>query len=181
MNQNALSLKQFTYLMLASLAENSTIIDLKRPNIKICALPSNYKQCIENILCAPNKWKEMFSKLIDVETYFKDHFAWERELSKNMQQTLIELKKEIKYDLRSDNLLIEFTNFEVAGILNQFKRIRQCEMKHFSNLITSGMYQRWHQHEIFDHSAKAIAKMKEIKEKTKENETVIKPIIREKL
>ena len=181
MNKNALSLKQFTYLMLASMAENSTIIDLKRPNIKICALPSNYKQCIENILCAPNRWKEIFSKLIDVEKYFDDHFAWERELSKNIKQVLTELKKEIKYDLRSDNLLIEFKQNEIDAILKQFRMVRQCEMKHFSNLITSGMYQRWHQHEIFDHSAKAIAKMKEIKEKTKENETVIKPIIREKL
>ena len=164
MKNNILTVKQFTYLMLASMAENSTIIDLKRPNIKICALPSNYKQCIENILCAPNRWKEMFSKLIDVEKYFDDHFAWERELSKNIKQVLTELKKEIKYDLRSDNLLIEFKQNEIDVILKQFRMVRQCEMKHFSNLITSGMYQRWHQHEIFDYSARAITKMKEIKE-----------------
>lgn len=170
MSKDTLSLKQFTYLMLVSLADNSSIIDLKRPHIKICALPSNYKQCIENILCAPNKWKEMFSKLIDVEKYFDDHFAWERELSKNIKQVLTELKKEIKYDLRSDNLLIEFKQNEIDAILKQFRMVRQCEMRHFSNLITSGMYQRWQQHEIFDYSARAIATMKEYKQKNSQNE-----------
>ena len=170
MNKNVLSLKEFTYLMLATIAKDSTVKDLKRPDIKICHLPANYKQCIENILCAPNRWNEFFDKLIDVEKYFEDHFAWEQELSDNIKQALTELKKEIKFDLESDKLLIEFKQNEIDAILSKFAHFRKKEMEHFSDLVTDVMYQRKYQHEQFDHSARAIAKMKTIREKRQESQ-----------
>lgn len=92
-NTQELDIKDFVYLMLATLAHNPKIIDYKDRSQKIIALPIQYKQIIENILCAENRWKEEFSILIDIEEYFKNHFVWERKLAVALKQVLLDLKK----------------------------------------------------------------------------------------
>lgn len=76
--QKPLPIEEFVMVLLATLANESKMIDLDNRDKKIVSLPSNYKQIIENILCAENKWKEIFSILIDIEDYFDDHFCGKR-------------------------------------------------------------------------------------------------------
>ena len=60
MNQ-PLNLKDFVYLMLASLAQKTPEFSIERTDQKVAKLPSSYKQVIEEILYANSDWKEKFS------------------------------------------------------------------------------------------------------------------------
>ena len=72
-----LDLTDFTYLLLATFAQKNIRHDLENKNIKTAVLPLYYKEVIEQILCDPNRWKYMFSILIDMDAYFNNHFLWE--------------------------------------------------------------------------------------------------------
>ena len=70
--KRVLTLKNFTYLYLAKMAEKTQIIQInpENKNLVICSIPGNYKQTIQNIICEQNGWTEQFSNLIDIEEYF---------------------------------------------------------------------------------------------------------------
>ena len=138
-----MKLKDFTYLMLACLANNSVYMHAKNGNNLTAYLPITYKQIIEEILCSENGWKEAFSVLINIEEYFKNHFIWEQELSCTLNEVLNELGKTIEYHHYSDSLIIHFTKEEVEEILNRYtKENLQLIMTHFTNLLTDYIFTR---------------------------------------
>lgn len=164
--KKSLTKKQFAILLLAKLAEKSpiTYLEPNKKDIKTCCLPATYKQNIENILCAQNGWAETFSCLINVDEYFKNHFAWEREFSKALKEALSELKKDYTYDFYTDHIKIDFTEAEVDQILSKCPKTTQEQLDHFANLIDAYMYTRDSQENFHDHSAKAVQYMRELKE-----------------
>lgn len=163
-NIKALNLNDFTYLMLATLAQESKIIDLRDKTKKTISLPIHYKQIIENILCADNGWKEEFSILIDTQEYFDDHFDWERRLSSTIRQILIDLNKSFEYDIIYDRLLITFTQDEVDTIMLRYpdEELKNI-MNHFTNLLVAYIYTREFQEEFYDYSAVSVKKMHDMK------------------
>ena len=162
-NNKVITIEDFVYLLLATLANKSKIIDLSDRSKKIVSIPSNYKQIIENILCAENRWNEMFSRLIDVEKYFDDHFDWERELAITLRIVLETMNKNIEYDFERDLLLINFTQEEIEKIMNRYEdEDLKNTMDHFSNLLTDYIYTREFQEEHYDYSACSVRKMHDL-------------------
>ena len=159
-NKETLSINEFVYLLLATLAQNPRIFDMKDRSKKIISLPIQYKQIIENILCADNGWKEEFSVLIDTEEYFENHFAWEQKLALTLKQALIDLNKTFEYDFEYDKLLISFTQEEINMILSQYpnEELKNI-MDHFANLLVDYIYTREFQEEHYDYYASTVSKM----------------------
>ena len=159
-NKKTLSVNEFVYLLLATLAQNPRIIDIKDRSKKIVSLPIQYKQIIENILCADNGWKEEFSVLIDVDEYFEDHFAWEYKLAITLKQTLIDLNKTFEYDFEYDKLLIPFTQEEINMILSKYpdEKLKNI-IDHFAHLLVDYIYTREFQEEHYDYYASTVSKM----------------------
>lgn len=159
-NKKTLSINEFVYLLLATLAQNPRIFDMKDRSKKIISLPIQYKQIIENILCADNGWKEEFSVLIDTEEYFENHFAWEQKLALTLKQALIDLNKTFEYDFEYDKLLISFTQEEINMILSQYpnEELKNI-MDHFANLLVDYIYTREFQEEQYDYYASTVSKM----------------------
>lgn len=162
-NKKALSINEFVYLLLATLAQNPKIFDMKDRSKKIISLPIQYKQIIENMLCADNGWKEEFSVLIDTEEYFENHFAWEMELAITLKQSLIELEKTYEYDFEYDRIRINFTQNEIDMIMSKYpdEELRNV-MDHFANLLVDYIYTREFQERFYDYSANAVKKMHDI-------------------
>lgn len=159
-NKKTLSINEFVYLLLATLAQNTRVLDFKYKNQKTIALPVQYKQIIENILCADNGWKKEFSILIDIEEYFKDHFIWEQKLALALKQALINLNKTFEYDFKYDNLLIVFTQEEINMILSQYQDEElKNTMDHFTNLLVDYIYTREFQEKYYDYYADTVSKM----------------------
>ncbi len=155
-----LSLKDFTILMIASLANNSKSSAIN-PNKKIAVIPVDYKQRIENILCAENNWKEIFSEIIDINEYFQDHFAWEEELGRQIEYVLQKMGKEYEYDFVHDSINISFSQNEIDFILSNYKDDNaKALMKQFSSLIGAYIYTREFQEQYHDYSACSIQYMK---------------------
>ena len=163
--KKTLSLEDFVTLLLATLTKEPKIINLKDCDRKIVSIPSNYKQVIENILCAENGWKEEFSILIDVEQYFDDHFGWEFQLALMFEKVLQDLNKEVKYDFYMDRLLINFNQQEIDMIMNKYQdeHLKHI-MEHFASLLTDYIYTRDFQEKFHDYSALAVQKMKKLNE-----------------
>lgn len=160
-----LSLNDFVLLMFAMLAKNSKLNDLKDSNIKIACLPFNYKQIIENILCADNGWKEKFSILIDIDEYFDDHFGWEMNLAYVIGDVLNSLNKKLDYDLVMDRFSVSFTTDEVNDILTKYNNEKLLNtMEHFTNLLTDLIYTRQFQERFYDYSARSVKKMHDLYE-----------------
>ena len=163
MENTTLKLKDFVYLLLATLANN------EEPNIdgiKKAKIPANYKQIIENIMCAENGWKDKFSMLISIDDYFNDHFYWELELAASIKEVLIELNKNVEYNLENDELIIYFTQTEIDEILNKYDNDEIKEkMTHFASLLVDFIYTRHFQEAFYDYSAMAVKKMKERRNK----------------
>ena len=159
-NKKTLSINEFVYLLLATLAQNPRIFDMKDRSKKIISLPIQYKQIIENILCADNGWKEEFSVLIDTEEYFENHFAWEQKLALTLKQALIDLNKTFEYDFKYDKLLISFTQEEINMILSQYpnEELKNI-MDQFANLLVDYIYTREFQEEHYDYYASTVSKM----------------------
>lgn len=55
----AMELKDFVYLMLASLSENRQIYSLENQEHIMISFPIEYKQIIEEILCENNGWRKI--------------------------------------------------------------------------------------------------------------------------
>lgn len=163
--QKSLPIEEFVTLLLATLANESKMIDLDNRDKKIVSLPSNYKQIIENILCAENGWKEEFSILIDTEQYFDDHFGWEMELALTFENVLKELNKDAHYDFLMDRLLISFNQSEIDMIIDRYQdEFLKNTIDHFASLLTSYIYTRDFQEKFSDYSALAVQKMKKLNE-----------------
>jgi len=164
--KKVLSIKKFTYLFLAKMAEKSPIIDLKgNKDVLICTLPVCYKKNIENIMCEQNGWAEEFSNLIDVDSYFKDHFEWEMLLALNIKQVLVELNKDFEYDFLNDRICIKFTQAEVDAILSKFSRREIENMDHFANLVGGRIYSREFQEHYQEQDSKSTKFMHDLHEK----------------
>ena len=172
MNKN-LKIEDFAYLLLGTLGTKSQIINLNDRDKRIVSLPSNYKQRIQNILCAENRWKEMFSGLINIEEYFDNHFAWEIELAKALKNVLVEMGKNIEYDFVNDSLIITFAKEEIESILSRYENEELVtNMDHFTNLLTDYIYTREFQENHYDYYASSIKRMHELLE-AKINEDVV--------
>lgn len=143
MNQ-PLNLKDFVYLMLASLAQKTPEFSIERTDQKGAKLPSSYKQVIEEILYANSDWKEKFSILINMEKYFENHFNWELRLGLMLEHVLYnELGKKIEYDIVNDSLLISFTQSEIDNIMEHYPDENlQNVMNYFTDLLTNVIYTR---------------------------------------
>jgi len=132
-----LTLKQFSWLLLAKLAENPSIIDLSNRGRKICSLPSNYKQIIQDILTTNKTWREWFSCLIDTKSYFDNPYAWEAKLAETLKNSLKNLNKSYTYNFENDSIDIDFTQEQIDYILSNFDKNVLEQMDHFASLITS--------------------------------------------
>lgn len=169
--KRVLTLKKFTYLFLAKMAEKTPIIQLKsdKKDILICTLPARYKKNIENIMCEQNGWAQEFSNLIDVDAYFKDHFEWEMLLALNIKNVLAELNKDFEYDFLNDRICIKFTQAEVDAILSKFSKKEKENMDHFANLVGSQIYRREFQEHYQEQDSKSTKFMHDLNEKRYRN------------
>lgn len=161
-NNDVISFEDFALLMLATLAKNSKNTYCGG-DIFIVSLPMQYKQIIQNILCADNGWKEEFSVLIDVNTYFDDHFAWERHLLIEISKVLSKLGKKVEFDLTDDKLLISLKKDEVDQILDRYQNNDvKDKMEHFTNLLVDYIYTRDYQEKFHDYYAVTVKKMQDM-------------------
>ena len=161
--KKTLDLRDFTILLIVKLADNSKIIDLRDSDNKVAVLPANYKQRIENILCAGNGWKEKFSVLIDIEEYFDDHFIWEHQLALEIKSVLQQMGKNFEYDFVHDSINIPFTQKEIDLVLSKYKDedVKNI-MDHFAALIGDYIYTREFQEQFHDYSSRSVQYMKKL-------------------
>ena len=166
-----MNIKDFTYFLLATLANKSEIITLRDRSIRTISFPVNYKQRIQNIMFAgASSWPEKFSVLIDTQEYFDNHFAWEVSFAAAVQETLKELEKAYKYDFINDRLLIQIKQDQVNDILGNYKNKNLIStMDHFANLFVDYMYTREAEERFHNHSAVSIEKAKKLHEEKIKN------------
>ena len=155
--EKVLSLKEFAILLIVTLADNSKAIDFINRDNKIATIPVDYKQRIENIMCAGNGWRDRFSVLIDIGEYFEDHFAWEEELALQIKNALQQMNKNFEYDFVGDSINISFSQREIDLILSNYKdeNIRNI-MNHFAALLSDSIYSRIFQEEIQDRTPRLL-------------------------
>ena len=115
--KETLTIKQFAYLLLATLAKQSTISDPKDENEKMIALPSNYKEAIYKIIKEPSTREKEIAHLINVEEYLLDRDTWEQEFSIALNSILEKMNKKATYDILNDRILIRFKQKEADAIL----------------------------------------------------------------
>ncbi len=159
-----LTLSDFTILMIVTLADNSKVIDLTNRDNRVAVIPVDYKQRIENILCAENGWKEEFSILINTDEYFEDHFAWEQQLAMQIKNVIERLRKNFEYDFLRDSINISFAQKEVDFILSNYRdeKVKNI-MDHFTSLLSDWIYSRKFQEEFQDYSSRSVQYMKKLK------------------
>lgn len=166
MKHKCLSLYDFVTLMLIHLAKNSQIIDIVNTNLKYACIPFSYKEIIQNILCAENRWKEMFSKLINVDEYFDDHFGWEINMSNTLDKVIKNMNKTVKVDFVRDKFIITFTNDEINNLIKQYPNEEiNNSMDHFTNLLNDYIYTREFKEEFHNYSATSVEKMRVLRNK----------------
>ena len=162
--KDTLSLNDFTILMIATLADNSKFIDFANRDKRIAVIPVDYKQRIENILCAENGWKEEFSILINIDEYFEDHFAWEQQLATQIKAIIERLGKNFEYDFLGDSINISFIQKEIDFILSNYKDENMKNiMNHFTSLLSDFIYSRTFQEEFHDYSSRSVQHMKKLR------------------
>ena len=162
--KDTLSLNDFTILMIATLADNSKFIDFANRDKRIAVIPVDYKQRIENILCAENGWKEEFSILINIDEYFEDHFAWEQQLATQIKAVIERLGKNFEYDFLGDSINISFIQKEIDFILSNYKDENMKNiMNHFTSLLSDFIYSRTFQEEFHDYSSRSVQHMKKLR------------------
>lgn len=139
----AMNIKDFTYLLLAMLANKSIKINLNDESIRTVSLPSSYKESIEKIMHQGNGWDEEFSTLIDTDEYFDNNYKWEEKFSKCLKEVLEELGKKVEYDLIYDMINIDFKQEEIDKLLEKYQdeEINDA-MDHFANLVTDYVFTR---------------------------------------
>lgn len=169
-----LDLTDFTYLLLATLAKKNIRYDGIRynKNIKTAVLPLYYKEVIERILCNPNRWKYMFSVLIDMDDYFNDHFIWELKFSRELDKVVGELNKKMILDLECDQILIKFSNEEIEEILAKYSDIDEEVKKrldHFTNLLNDVIFERQFVEEFYRDRNFTAIHLEEIEKYNKKN------------
>lgn len=170
MKNYSLSLEHFVTLMLIYLARKTQIIDLRNPNKKYACIPFAYKEIIQNILYAENRWKDMFSCLINVEEYFDDHFLWENKMSIALECVLKKLGKNVECDFEKDKLLIVFTDEELNELMKKYNnRNINNRMDHFTNLLNDYIYTREFKENFHNYSAKSVEKVRLLNQKKIEN------------
>ena len=161
--KKTMELKEFTYLFLATLANNTKIINLRDQSVKTIKLPVDYKQIFSNIMYAGNGWDEEFSGFIDTNEYFNNHFAWETKFANCLKETLKEMNKAYKYDFVEDALFIEMRQSEVEAILSLFpnEKVRNT-MDHFTNLLVDYIYTRDFAERYHDYRGSTSATIRDI-------------------
>ena len=166
MNNKCLSLYDFVTLMLIHLAEKSQLIDIRYPDLKYACIPFAYKEIIQNILCAENRWKEMFSNLIDVDEYFDDHFGWEIQMSNTLDKVVKNMNKTVKVDFVRDKFIITFTDDEINNLIKQYPNEEiNNSVDHFTNLLNDYIYTREFKEEFHNYSAMSVEKMRVLRNK----------------
>ncbi len=158
----ALTLHAFVLLFLAKLADNSLSIDYRQLNIKSANIPFNYRERIENILCANKSWRDNFAVLINLKEYFEDHFFWEEELANEILNVVNELGKKIDFNIVSEYMSIDFSEKEISDILKRFDKYTVSQMDHFVNLLLDAIYSREYLETFFDYSARSRKKISTI-------------------
>ena len=155
----AISIREFAILFLVKMADNSRGINFNNPNLKTAYIPFNYRERIENILCANNNWKDEFSVLINMEEYFEDHFDWEKVCASEILKVANELKKQLEFSIVSEYISITFSKDEIIKLLANY----DCEtvecMDHFVNLVLDIIYGREFQECYIDYTARTREKM----------------------
>ena len=166
MEKKCLSLYDFVTLMLIHLAKKSQIIDIRYPHLKYACFPFAYKEIIQNILCAENRWKEMFSTLINVNEYFDDHFGWEIEMSNALDKVIKNMGKTVTVDFVRDKFIITFTNDEITNLIKQYPNEEiNNSVDHFTNLLNDYIYTRYFKEELDNYSSISVEKMRVLRDK----------------
>lgn len=168
MKKESLSMESFVTLMLLHLAKNTKIIDLNNPDNRYACIPFAYKEIIQNILCADNRWKEMFSCLIDIDEYFDDHFLWELKMSNIMDDVIKKMGKTVICEFVKDRFLVLFDSVEMELLSKKYNdKIVNDRMDHFTRLLTDYIYTREFKENHFDYSAKSVVKMRKLNSRIK--------------
>lgn len=135
-------MKSFVILLLADLASKSPIIHFDNPNIKTACLSIDYKKIIEGIMYEKNGWGIKFATIINIYSYYEFQLEWENKLGLTLEKVLIKLNKKLNLDFINDKILIDFTEEEIKKIKNKYDQETLRNMDHFSNLISSPVYDR---------------------------------------
>lgn len=144
--EKAIDIKDFTYLLLAMMANKSKKINLIDKDIKTFSLISSYKEIIEKIMEQHVDWHNKFSILIDADEYSYNNYAWEEKFSRCLKEVLKELGKKVEYDLVYDRIEVEFKQEEIDNILSRYTDERIIDvMDHFTNLLMSHVFSRRYQ------------------------------------
>lgn len=165
MKKVSLSMESFVTLLLLHLAKNTKIIDFNNPDNRYACIPFAYKEIIQNILCAENRWKEMFSCLINIEEYFDVHFLWESKMSNMMDNILKKMGKTVVCDFERDKFLVPFDIVEINLLSKNYNnKIINDRMDHFTNLLNAYIYTREFKENHYDYSARSVVRMKKLNE-----------------
>jgi len=164
-----LSIEEFAELFMATVAENTLEIRfVKRKydsdiEVKKASLYFNYRDRIKCILCEENGWEEEFSDLIDMKSYFYDHFLWEQQLSYNIMKIANKYNSKIKFDFVNEVISFEFNQNTINQIFSKYSEkyddAYYDKMKHLVAIMQSSLYSREHIEKIFDRLALANKKM----------------------
>lgn len=166
MKNKCLSLYDFVTLMLIHLAKKSQIIDMRYQDLKYACIPFAYKEIIQNILCAENRWKEMFSTIINVNEYFDDHFRWETLMSNTLDKVIKNMNKTVIVDFVRDKFIITFTDDEINNLIKQYPNEKiNNSVDHFTNLLNDYIYTREYKENFYDYSSRSVEKMRILKKK----------------
>ena len=155
----SISIHDFAKLFLAKMAG-----EISSDGVRVTRIPFNYRQRIENVMCANDSWKKDFSTIINTKEYFEDHFFWEELLAQEIIQVIDELKLKIYFDFVNENMYLFLSEPVIDQITSNFSRRCNSAMEYFVSLITDMIYSRQFQEKFVDYTARTRKKIRKLEE-----------------
>ena len=110
-----IDVRDFSKMFLLVLCKNSEIKKLDRnTSVYRITLPIKYKNYIKCILLSSVENMRKYSKIINIEDYFKGE--WERKFSNYFNNDVYEFSETVEYDLFNDLLIIKVNTLALASI-----------------------------------------------------------------
>lgn len=128
-----LNMNSFIELFLATLAERTKFVDYERPYLVIVAIPISYKKVIETIMYEESSCFAKYSKLMDIEKYYKNQSDWEMEFTTTLDSFLTQKEKHTRYNFENDFICIGFIEDEIQEILEKYDENTIETMRIFAN------------------------------------------------
>lgn len=139
-----IEVNDFSELFLYTLCMNSKIVRSDKEQNKFVydiSLPYRFKDAIMSILTANPVWMKKYSKLIDVEEYFR--FGWDYDFAYSLKNLINKYAESMEYDLVFDNINIKVPTKYAKELYNDKYSNELYEiMKDLIELINSYIYSR---------------------------------------